>query len=182
MQADSVAASDMPVYKIAWGVNHLYFIDSANQTIGRTTAAGPADRTTFVSLETAGKMHAVAPALATSVSVTTSTTIVVTTTTSTVAATTTTLPPAPTTTVAAKTAPTIGKSGTTAKSIAAFLGLGVPSGAKLKATVAAKSKRYCKVTGSKVVALKTGSCRVTLTVTPKGGKSKSMSTTLKVKK
>ena len=51
--------------------------------------------------------------------------------------------------------------------IATFIGLTVPKKAKIKLTVAKASKKICKVSGSKLVALKPGNCSVTVSVTPK---------------
>ena len=168
-------APNLGVMKIVWGGNHLYYIDSTARKIGRTSDTGPGDLTTFASVASTGPLHAISPALASTVTVS-------------APAAATTVPSAGTpttttaTTVAAKVAPVIGKSGTTHRSLASWLGLSVPSGAKVSATVAASSKSYCRVSGTKVVALKSGRCRVTVTVTPKKGAKKSKTTTLTVKK
>ena len=46
-------------------------------------------------------------------------------------------------------------------------GLKVPSKATVKVSVAKASKRFCKVSGSKVVGIKSGNCKISVTVTPK---------------
>ena len=58
----------------------------------------------------------------------------------------------------------------------------VPSGAKFALKVASSSSKNCKVSGTGVKALKAGSCKVTLTITPKKGKATSRTVTLKVVK
>lgn len=58
----------------------------------------------------------------------------------------------------------------------------VPSGAKYALKVASSSSKNCKVSGTGVRALKAGSCKVTLTITPKKGKATSKTVTLKVVK
>jgi hypothetical protein len=44
----------------------------------------------------------------------------------------------------------------------------VPKGAKVSGVVVNSSKKYCKMLGSKIVALSPGLCKVTLTIDPKG--------------
>jgi hypothetical protein len=58
----------------------------------------------------------------------------------------------------------------------------VPAGAKYAIKVAGASSKFCKVSGSGVKALKAGSCKVTVTVTPKKGKATAKTVTLKIKK
>lgn len=69
---------------------------------------------------------------------------------------------------------------TTAKSIATYLNMTIASGSKLSLKVAPASARYCKVAGVTVKGVKKGSCKVTVTVTPKKGKAVSRSKTLLV--
>jgi hypothetical protein len=59
----------------------------------------------------------------------------------------------------------------TARSIAQFAGLKVGSTAKVGMIVSKSSQNRCVVSGSRLVAIATGRCRVTITVTPKGGKA-----------
>ena len=56
----------------------------------------------------------------------------------------------------------------------------VPSGAKVVVVVSAGSVKVCRVSGSSVKALKPGTCRVTITVTPKKGKPAKKTVVLKV--
>jgi YVTN family beta-propeller protein len=70
----------------------------------------------------------------------------------------------------------------TAKSIATFAKLKVLSTSKVKLKVAASSSRFCRVSGTTLKGLKAGSCKVTVTVTPKKGKAISKTVTLKVTK
>ena len=79
------------------------------------------------------------------------------------------------------TAPTakVGKS-TTGSSLAKSAKMTVAAGAKVSVKVAAASSKFCKVSGTSVKALKAGSCKVTVTVTPKKGKATSKTVTLKV--
>lgn len=72
------------------------------------------------------------------------------------------------------------KKGVTATAIARFAGLKVVSGSKVRLRVAGTSARVCKVSGTSVKGLKSGSCRVTVTVTPRSGKSTSKTVLLKV--
>jgi uncharacterized delta-60 repeat protein len=70
----------------------------------------------------------------------------------------------------------------TAKSIATFAKLKVLSTSKVKLKVVASSSRFCRVSGTTLKGLKAGSCKVTVTVTPKKGKAISKTVTLKVTK
>jgi len=47
----------------------------------------------------------------------------------------------------------------------------LPAGASLKITVVAASKRYCSVAGGKLKAVKAGTCRATVAVTPRQGRT-----------
>jgi hypothetical protein len=69
-----------------------------------------------------------------------------------------------------------------AKSIAAFAKLKVLSTSKVKLKVVASSAKYCRVSGTTLKGLKAGSCKVTVTVTPKKGRATSKTVTLKVTK
>ena len=68
------------------------------------------------------------------------------------------------------------------KSIATFVGLSVLSTSKVSLKVLSSSTKYCKVSGTTLKGLKTGSCKVTVTVTPKKGRATSRTVTLKVTK
>lgn len=59
-------------------------------------------------------------------------------------------------------------------------GATVPAGARVAVSVAPSSAKYCKVSGTSVKALKAGSCKVTVTVTPKKGKAVKKTVALKV--
>ena len=68
----------------------------------------------------------------------------------------------------------------TAKSLAAQAKLAVATGSVVSMKVVASTSKYCKVTGSTIKGLKKGSCKVTVTVKPKKGHSRSKTLTLKV--
>jgi hypothetical protein len=93
---------------------------------------------------------------------------------------------APTVTSPTVTAPTVMRPTVTTsksasvKSIAAFAKLKVLSTSKVSLKVARTSAKYCKVVGTKLKGLKVGSCKVTVTVTPKKGRAKFKTVTLKV--
>ena len=70
----------------------------------------------------------------------------------------------------------------TAKSIAVFAKLKVLSTSKTSLKVVSSSAKYCKVSGATLKGLKVGSCKVTVTVTPKKGRAVSKTVTLKVAK
>jgi hypothetical protein len=55
----------------------------------------------------------------------------------------------------------------TGTSLAGQIGMSVPPKAKVSLKVAKASKKFCKVSGSKLVTLKAGSCTLTVSVTPK---------------
>ena len=59
------------------------------------------------------------------------------------------------------------KQKTTSKSLANQIGMSVTPKAKIKLTVAKSSRKICKVSKGKLVALKRGNCLVTVAVTPK---------------
>jgi YVTN family beta-propeller protein len=70
----------------------------------------------------------------------------------------------------------------TAKSIATFAKLTVLSTSKVTLKVISGYSKFCKVSGSSLKGLKVGTCKVTITVTPKKGKLTSKTVSLKVTK
>jgi hypothetical protein len=70
----------------------------------------------------------------------------------------------------------------TAKSIATYAKLVVLSTSKVSVKVLSSYTKYCKVSGTSLKGLKAGSCKVTVTVTPKKGRATSKTVTLKVTK
>jgi hypothetical protein len=72
------------------------------------------------------------------------------------------------------------KKSATAKSIATYAKLAVISTSKVSLKVVTSYAKYCKVSGATLKGLKTGSCKVTVTVTPKKGRAASKTVTLKV--
>ena len=70
----------------------------------------------------------------------------------------------------------------TNKSIVTYSKLVVASTSKVVVKVPPASVKYCKLVGTSVKALKVGSCKVTVTVTPKKGKPTTKTVTLKVSK
>ena len=69
-----------------------------------------------------------------------------------------------------------------ARSLASLAKLKVVSTSTVKLKVVSTSSKYCKVTGTTLKGLKTGSCKVTVTVTPKKGRATSKTVSLKVMK
>lgn len=69
-----------------------------------------------------------------------------------------------------------------AKSIAADAKLAVTSTSKVSLKVLSSSAKYCKVSGTTLKGLKAGSCKVTVTVTPKKGRATSKTISLKITK
>ena len=89
----------------------------------------------------------------------------------------------PTVTTPTVTTPTVTtKKAATAKSIAAFAKLKVLSTSKVGLKVVSSYSKYCKVSGTTLKGVKAGTCKVTVTVTPKKGKATSKTVTLKVTK
>ena len=87
------------------------------------------------------------------------------------------------TVTATMSAPTVTtKKSATAKAIAVFAKLAVLSTSRMSLKVVSSSAKYCKVSGATLKGLKAGSCKVTVTVTPKKGKATSKTVTLKVTK
>jgi hypothetical protein len=74
------------------------------------------------------------------------------------------------------------KKSVSSKSIAKFAKISVPKNSKLTLKVKTSSRKVCRVSGSKVMALKSGTCRVTVTVKPKSGKATTKTVSLKVSK
>ena len=72
-----------------------------------------------------------------------------------------------------------GKSLTSSKLVSAS-GLSRPVGSTVSIKVSASTARYCRVLGTSVRALKAGTCRVTVTVRPKNGTSKSKTVSVKI--
>ena len=70
----------------------------------------------------------------------------------------------------------------TAKSIATFAKIPVTSTSKVSLKVVSSSAKYCKVSGTTLKGVKAGTCKVTVTVTPKKGRATSKTVTLKVTK
>lgn len=68
----------------------------------------------------------------------------------------------------------------TAKSLATQAKLTVLKGSTVTLKIASSSAKYCKVTGASIKGFKVGSCKVTVTVKPKKGVSRSKTLTLKV--
>ena len=68
----------------------------------------------------------------------------------------------------------------TAKSLAVQAKLTVLKGSTVSMKIASYSAKYCKVTGATIKGLKVGSCKVTVTVKPKKGVSRSKTMNLKV--
>jgi hypothetical protein len=74
------------------------------------------------------------------------------------------------------------KKSASARSIAVFAKIKVPSTSKATLKVVGSSAKFCKVSGATLRGLRAGSCRVTVTVTPKKGRATSKTVTLKVTK
>jgi len=74
------------------------------------------------------------------------------------------------------------KRSTGAKLIATYARLATKTGSVISLRLSVASSKYCKVTGSTLNVLKSGSCKVTVTVTPKNGRATSKTVTLKVTK
>ena len=70
----------------------------------------------------------------------------------------------------------------TNKSLAVYAKIKVIATSKVSVKVVRSSSKFCKVSGTTLKGLKTGSCKVTVTVTPKKGKATWKTVTLKVTK
>lgn len=66
------------------------------------------------------------------------------------------------------------------KALALEIGMAVPAKAKVSGKINKASKKFCKISGSKIKGTKTGSCNVTLTVKPKKATKSVKSTVLTV--
>ena len=71
---------------------------------------------------------------------------------------------------------------TTAKTIATYAKLKLLSTSKVRLKVVSGYAKYCKMSGTALRGVKTGTCKVTVTVVPKRGKATSKTVTLKVTK
>ena len=88
---------------------------------------------------------------------------------------------APTATTPTASTPTVSKSkSATAKSIAIFAKIPVLSTSKVSLKVVSGYTKFCKVSGTSLKGIKAGTCKVTVTVTPKKGKAIPKTVTLKV--
>ena len=138
-------------------------------TAAPTTTASPATTsaptTTASPATTSAPTTTASPATTTSPATTSAPVAATTPATTVTTATATVVPP---TTVAVQ--PVISSSKTaTAASLAKYAKVSVPSGAKISVKVLPISAKYCKVLGTSVKGIKRGTCKVTLTVTPKKG-------------
>ncbi len=80
-------------------------------------------------------------------------------------------------------APRVTKSkSASASSIAKFAKIKVLSTSKVRLKVLSNSSKYCRVSGTTLKGLRVGSCKVTVTVTPKKGRAISKTVTMKVTK
>lgn len=68
------------------------------------------------------------------------------------------------------------------KSLAKSLNLSVTNGGKISITIASKYLKFCKVVGANIRALKAGTCKITIKIMPKKGRTVSKVATLKVSK
>jgi len=99
----------------------------------------------------------------------------------TVDATTTTVPKVTSTTVAPNLTLSL-KKAVSAKWVAAYAKMKVASTSKVSLSVSADSALYCRLSGTSLKGLKAGSCKVTVSVSPKKGKAISKTVTIKVSK
>jgi hypothetical protein len=67
------------------------------------------------------------------------------------------------------------------KTLATEIEMSIPAKSKLSAKVAKSSKKFCKVSGTSIKALKTGSCVVTVKVKPKKGSATTKATTITIR-
>ena len=152
------------------GVAYTFTVKATNY-IGNSVASSASNSITGVVPTTT----TVAPPTTTTVAPPTTTTVTPTTT--------TTVTPTTTTVVKIISAPVVSISKPiTTKSIAIYLNLAVSSTSQLSVKVSSVSAKYCTVSGTKLKALKAGSCTVTVKVTPKKGKTVSKTVTLKTTK
>ena len=76
---------------------------------------------------------------------------------------------------------TIGSIGTSTKWLASHSGLSVLETSRVSAKVLPTYEKYCKIVGATLKGLRTGTCKVSVTVTPKRGKAITKTITLKIK-
>jgi len=88
-------------------------------------------------------------------------------------------PLAPTTSQTNKTLVVTSKRPATFASVAKFAGVKIPKGSKVTASVPKSSAKNCKIKSAKIVVIKSGSCVVKVSVTPKGSK-KAVTKTVKL--
>ena len=72
------------------------------------------------------------------------------------------------------------KKAATAVSLAKYARITLPTGSKISLKVQTTSAKYCKVSGTTVRGVKSGTCKVVVTVTPKKGRAVVRTVTLKV--
>ena len=164
-------SSDTEVLSVSDGATeNISFAVSATSGASTTTYSiavtrSPVSTTTAAPTTTASPATTSAPATTASPATTSAPVAATTPATTATTATATVVPP---TTVAVQ--PVISSSKTaTAASLAKYAKVSVPSGAKISVKVLPISAKYCKVLGTSVKGIKRGTCKVTLTVTPKKG-------------
>jgi hypothetical protein len=164
-------SSDTEVLSVSDGATeNISFAVSATSGASTTTYSiavtrSPVSTTTAAPSTTAAPTTTASPATTTSPATTSAPVAATTPATTATTATATVVPP---TTVAVQ--PVISSSKTaTAASLAKYAKVSVPSGAKISVKVLPISAKYCKVLGTSVKGIKRGTCKVTLTVTPKKG-------------
>ena len=151
-----------------WGIGKAGY--EGESYVFRLTAEPVTTTTATTTTTTPTTTSTPAPPTTTPTTTTSSSTTIASTTT-TIASTTTTTPVVtPTTTVvpvvAQRSQPAFStKKALSARSIAAYVGLSVPKGARLSLTVSTSSKKICTAKGSILKAVKTGTCSVTVSVT-----------------
>ena len=74
------------------------------------------------------------------------------------------------------------KKSVTRTTLMKYMKLTMPKGAKVTMTVSAKSKKFCKLSKTRIVYVRPGKCLVGVTVKPKKGKSRSARTVMVVKR
>lgn len=140
-----------------------------------------------VTIESSRSGYRTTSAILSGMSNSTPTTTTTTTSTTSTSTTTTTVAPtsvsAPVSTVAAPKVLSVAVLKTVAATtITKFYGVAVPTGAAVSLVVSSSSKTVCKLVGKTLKGLKSGTCKVTITVTPKKGKKTSKGVSLIVKK
>jgi hypothetical protein len=74
------------------------------------------------------------------------------------------------------------KKSVTRTALMKYMKLTMPKGSKVTITVSAKSKRFCKLSNTRIVYVRPGKCLVRVTVRPKKGIMRSATTTMLVKR